>query len=159
VAKKQTFTLDFKPDYDFLLLGIFCAYRDYKLCAELNRHLQYNFEKLPDLEIRPDNRGSSYLFPYFFYLNEDEEEIYLISNKGNKYFFIPELKQCDYFLVIKNQSRYTTVEELERKIRFISIVSSTFEIEPSELKSAENFLFLEPNIDKEPEKPKLPPVK
>lgn len=159
MAKKQTYTLDFTPDYEFLLIGIFCAYRDYRLCFELNRFLQFNLERQTDLEIRVDQKGATGRFPYFFFFNEDEEEIYLVSNKGNKYYFIPELKQCDYFLLIKNQSRHTSAEEIEKKIRFISIVSSTSEIDVATLKSAENFLFLEPVIEKEQEKPKLPPVK
>ncbi len=159
MAKKHTFQLDYKPEFDFLLLGIFCAYRDYRLCSELNRHLQIELEMQNDLELRLDNRGSTGRFPYFFYLSEDEEEFYVVSNKGSKSFFIPELKQCDYFLIVKNQSQYTIPEDLERKIRFISIVSSTQEINPHGLKSAENFLYLEPVSEKEEEKPKLPPVK
>ncbi len=158
MSKKQTYTLAYTPEFDFLLIGIFCAYRDYRLCFELNRYLQYNLERKTDLELTLDQKGSSGRFPYFSALNEDEEEIYMVANKGSRYYFIPELKSCDYFLLIKNPSRYTLAEEIEKKIRFISIVSSTFEIDPYQLKSAENFLFLEPVTDNDEEKPKLPPV-
>jgi hypothetical protein len=40
----------------------------------------------------------------------------------------------------------------------VAIISSTVEIDPHELKSAENFLLLEPVFGEE-KKPKLPPVK
>lgn len=106
-----------------------------------------------------DKKGSTGRFPYFFFLSDDEEEVYLISNKGSKSHFIPELKQCDYFLLIKNQSRFTSPEEIENKIKFISIISCTLQLDPFEIKSAENFLFLEPVIERDQEKPKLPPIK
>lgn len=158
MAKKQTFTLDFVPDYDFIVIGIFCAYRDYRTCFELNRVLNLNLVRQDDLEVVLEKKGSSGAFAWFFQLNDDEEEYYLIANKGTHGYFIPELKQTDYFLVIKNPSRYTSCDELERRIRFVAIISSTNEIDPHELKSAENFLLLEPVFGEE-KKPKLPPVK
>ena len=159
MAKKQTFTLDFTPEYDFILIGIFCAYRDYRLCFELNKLLDLNLERQTDLELKLDKKGSSGKFPYFLYLTDDEEEIYLISNKGTNAYFIPELKQTDYFFLVKNQSRYTDINELIQMIKSISLVSSVMEPDPYELKSAENFLLLEPVSDADQEKPKLPPVK
>jgi hypothetical protein len=158
VAKKQTFTLDFVPDYDFIVIGIYCAYRDYRVCFELNRVLNLGLVRKDDLQIHLEKKGSSGEFSWFFQLNDDEEEYYLVSNKGTHGYFIPELKPTDYFLVIKNPSRYTQPEDLERRIRFVAIISSTVEIDPHELKSAENFLLLEPVFGEE-KKPKLPPVK
>jgi len=158
VAKKQTFTLEFVPDFDFIVIGIFCAYRDYRLCFELNRVLNFNLVRQDDLEVRLEKRGSYGAFAWFFQLNDDEEELYLVANKGNNGFLIPELRQTDYFLVIKNPSRYTTVDDLERKIRFVAIISSTTPLDPGTLKSAENFLLLEP-VNNEEEKPKQPPLK
>ncbi len=158
MAKKQTFTLDFVPDFDFIVIGIFSAYRDYRVCFELNRILHLNMIRQDDLEVKLEKKGSSGSFPWFFQLNDDEEEYYLVANKGNHGFLIPELRQTDYFLVVKNPSRYTTAADLESRIRFVAIISSTTEIDPTAVKSAENFLLLEPVNDEE-EKPKLPPLK
>ncbi|MBL7924239.1 MAG: IPExxxVDY family protein [Bacteroidia bacterium] len=158
MARKQTFTLEFTPDYDFLLLAIYCAYRDYKLCFELNRALGSGLQRMADLEMKMDKKGSTGLFPYFYCLTEDEEEMYLVSNRGSTGHFIPELRQADFFLLIKNQSRYTSSEKLLKKILSLRIVTSAVEIPAGELKSAENFLLFEPVPDTEEEKPKLPPV-
>lgn len=146
------------PDFDFIVIGIFCAYRDYRLCFELNRVLNFNLVRQDDLEVRLEKRGSHGTFAWFFQLNDDEEEIYMVANKGTNGFLIPELRQTDYFLVIKNPSRYTTVDEMERKMRFVAIISSTAALDPTALKSAENFLLLEP-VNNEEEKPKQPPLK
>lgn len=144
MARKQNFILHFTPEYDFLLLGIFCAHRDYKLCFELNRHLPVDLVRIDDLSVPMEKRGSSSLFPVFFSLNEDEEEFYLVANKGSNGLFISELRQTDYFMVVRNPSRYTTVATLLAGIREIELVSSAIEVDPNELKSAENFLLLEP---------------
>jgi len=159
VAKKQTFTLDFVPDFDFEILAIYCAYRDYKLCAELNKILNYSLEKKTDLELNMGKKGSSGRFPYFLFINEDEEEIYLISNKVQQHVFIPELKQVDYFFVIKNKSKLTDVDEILTKLLNIQIISSAQEVFPDDLKSADHFLLLEPIIETDDDLKKLPPVK
>jgi hypothetical protein len=159
VAKKQTHTLDFTPDFDFVVIAIYCAYRDYKLCADLNKTLGYSLEKKPDLEMKMGKKGTTSHFPYFLFLTEDEEEIYLISNKTSNHLFIPEFKQVDYFFVIKNLSRYTDVDQVMKNILSIKIISSAQELEPTEIKSAENFLMLEPTFETDETLPKLPPVK
>lgn len=158
MAKKQTHTLEFVPDYDFIVIGIYSAYRDYRVCFELNRVLNFNLVRQDDLEVPLEKKGSTGLFAWFFQFNDDEEEIYLAANKGINGYLIPELRQTDYFLVIKNPSRYTTVDDLNRKLRFVAIINSTAELDLSTLKSAANFLLLE-RVKEETERPKLPPIK
>jgi hypothetical protein len=144
MAKKQTYTLDYQEDYDFILLGIFCAYRDYRLCFEVDKILDLSLERLKDVELKMEKKGSSGLFPVFLSTNVDDEYYFIIGNKGSIGHFIPELKQIDYFLKIRNFSRYTKPEELIKKLKTISIVSSVIELNPEEMKSAENFLIVEP---------------
>ena len=52
MAKKVVQFLDFETEYDFLLLGIYCAYRDYRLCFELNLALELSFEKQDDSKFK-----------------------------------------------------------------------------------------------------------
>lgn len=144
MARKQHFTLEFTPEYDFLLLGIFCAHRDYKLCFQLNRRLPVDLKRIDDLSLQMEKKGSVSLFPVFFCRNEDEEEFYIVANKGSNGYFITELRQTDYFLVVRNPSRYTTATSLMEGLRSIDLVNSVMELDPSGLKSAENFLMLEP---------------
>ena len=144
MAKKQTYTLDYQEDYDFILLGIFCAYRDYRLCFEVDKILDLSLERLKDVELKMEKKGSSGLFPVFLSTNVDDEYYFIVGNKGSIGHFIPELKQIDYFLKIRNFSRYTKPDELIKKLKTISIVSSVIELNPDEMKSAENFLIAEP---------------
>ena len=111
------------------------------------------------MEMKMGKKGTTSHFPYFLFLTEDEEEIYLITNKTPNNLFIPELKQVDYFFVIKNVSRYTDIDQVLQHILSIKIISSAQELDPTEIKSAENFLILEPIFEADDTLPKLPPVK
>ena len=148
MAKKIVQFLDFETEYDFLLLGIYCAYRDYRICFELNIALELSFEKQDDFEIQLEKKGSTGQFPIFLAENNDEEQFFVIGNKGNNGLLIPELKQVDYFLLVRNNSRYTTSQILIEKIKSINIVSSVLEYFPDELKSGDLFLFIEKKAEK-----------
>lgn len=158
MARKQTFNLEYIPEYDFLLIGIICSHRDYRLCYELNRALNLQLKRQPDLEMIMEKKGSTSVFSRFLFENEDGEEIYLIVNRGTNGYYIPEMKMVDYFVVIKNQARHTEVDQLIPKITGIKNVSSAMLMDPTDLKSAENFLLLEPVIDPRDKKTSLPPV-
>jgi hypothetical protein len=148
MAKKVVQFLDFETEYDFLLLGIYCAYRDYRLCFELNHALELSFEKQDDFEIQLEKKGTSGQFPIFMAENNDGEQFFVVGNKGNNGFLISELKQVDYFLLVRNNTRYTTSQILTEKIKSINIVSSVQEYFPDELKSGDLFLYIEKKAEK-----------
>ena len=148
MAKKIVQFLDFETKYDFLLLGIYCAYRDYRICFELDKVLELSFEKQDDFEIQAEKKGSTGQFPIFFAENSDEEQFFVVGNKGNNGLLISELKQVDYFLLVRNNSRYTTSQILIEKIKSINIVSSVLEYFPDELKSGDLFLYIEKKAEK-----------
>jgi len=54
----------------------------------------------------------------------------------------------DYFLLVRNNTRYTTSELLTEKIKLINIVSSVQEYFPDELKSGDLFLYIEKKAEK-----------
>lgn len=148
MAKKVVQFLDFKTEYDFLLLGIYCAYRDYRICFELNHALELSFEKQDDFEIQLEKKGATGQFAIFLAENSDEEQFFVVSNKSVNGLLIPELKQVDYFLLVRNNTRYTTSQHLIEKIKSINIVSSVLEYFPDELKSGDLFLYIEKKAEK-----------
>ncbi len=159
MAKKPVYTLEFTPDYTFHVIAIFCAYRDYKLCFEINRKLFLGLQRFADKEILLDKKGSSGQFPYFFFLSEDEEEYYLIENRAhNGFFLVPEMRQTDYFLVIKNPGYAFDLNEHVQRLNSIKLVSRALSSDPKSLKSAENFLVFEPVKETMEVRPTLPPL-
>lgn len=150
---KKVLTLDYEEEFDFLLLGIFSHLRDYQICHEINKVLSTNFERQEDFSLKLERKGSTGLFTIFQYLTENEEEYFLVSNKGVNGYFISSLKQVDYFLMIRNYNRYTNLDEIVARIRESKAVSSVMQIEPSTLKSADHFLSVE-YVDLEAKKDK-----
>ena len=148
MAKKLLLSLDYVPEFDFEVVGIFSSLRDYRLCFELNRAMNLNFCRTPDLQVILDKNGGLGEFATFFYFSENSEEFYLVSNRCSNGHFIPEMKQTDYFLVIKNRSRYTTISNVLDTLKTIRNLSSALQIDLAALKSAENFILLEPVQEK-----------
>jgi hypothetical protein len=64
-----------------------------------------------------------------------------LANKGNSSLLIPEMKETDYFMLLRN---YFDVEELDfilAGINSIKEIQVAVEINPLKLKSKENLIF------------------
>lgn len=139
---KKVLKLDFKNDYDFLLLAVICSHKDYRLCFELNQHLKLKLKRDKDIEFENKQKNKN-SFSNFFYSNSDKEQYRVINNRGENKAFIPEMKTIDYFIMIKNLNLKKSVDDLIGQIKKIEIISGVYEMDPNELKSAENFLLFE----------------
>lgn len=82
---------------------------------------------------------------YFsLFLFEDDinfSQYYFISNKSSGTYLVPELRQVDYFLLMKGGNimfeKDTVIDGLKR----IHAVEAFFEVNPAELKSRQNLIF------------------
>jgi len=143
---KKILKLDFENEYEFLLGGIICAYKDYKLCFELNRIMKLNFVRNKDVFVPAGKLGSTTRHSYFSCPGKDNNRFHVISNrdKDSTGFFIPEMRNIDYFLLVSDAPASLAMNSVLKTVKNIDIVSGVFEIAPSEVKSADAFLlFLE----------------
>jgi len=134
------FSLDLEEDYDFYMLGICSHIRDYRLCWELNQHLEISLKKSSDLEILSQGESKFYSF------NTDEEEdksnsFYLISNKSPLGFLVPEERKCDYFLVVKGPLDEKAKENILSSVNQCKNVLTSYSITAAELRSKNNLIF------------------
>ena len=136
---KKVLTVDY--DYDFILLGILCQEKDYRICYEINKKLGMQFKKEEDLEIIINKQKESSGFSLYSCMNEDEDYFYLISNKSLKGSFIPEQKQMDYFLMIKGNLSREENKKIIQELKQIPVIMGVYELEPGKLKSKENLIF------------------
>ncbi|MEP7168139.1 MAG: IPExxxVDY family protein [Bacteroidota bacterium] len=136
---KKVLKLDIKNEYDFLLLAVICSYKDYRLCFELNLQLKLKLKREKDLEFMNKQKNKN-LFSNFYFSSTDNEQFRIINNKGTTGAFVPEMKTMDYFIMIRNLNQKKSVDDLITKIKRVEIISGVYEINPDELKSAENFL-------------------
>lgn len=136
------FQLDVEYDYDFDLIGISCHAPDYRLCWSLNQKLGLKLAKKEnDLDNKPKKQTESSVHSlYEYFSDEDRVEYRLFENKSGNSIIVPEHKQVDYLLLLKNN--YTVeIEQMINAIKTIELVLTAFRIEVKTLKSKENLIF------------------
>lgn len=130
------FVLEIEEDYEFNLIGISCHSKDYRICRELNKKLKIDLVRTEDYII--DEKS----FPFYEYFDEENHiDFYFIANRSNTGFLIPEQKKVDYFLLFKGNFSNELISEYIWKINDISLVLTSFKIDPLQLKSKQNLLF------------------
>lgn len=122
---------------EFNCLGISCHLKDYRICHYINNALNLNLSKSTDIEIynKKFKRSLKYSFYYFC---RDGVEYYLASNKGETNSFITEFKNIDYIFLYTESSNDNMTECYTKKIRNISNVLTTINIDLN--KSLSNIL-------------------
>lgn len=133
------FTLEIEEDFDFRLIGIYSHIKDYRLCWFINQELQIDLQKDNNLDLSSKNNEQEHTL-YAFIDEEDLIEYYLIGNRSENGWLIPEEK-CDYFLLIKGHVRDAWISEIIETIKQLNAVLATTEIIVEDLKSKENLIF------------------
>ena len=129
--------LTLEDAYEFTLIGISSHTKDYRLCWELNKYVELDLIRTEDLEINSKDVVGKYAF--YEYLDEENYlDYYLIANRGNNGYLVPERKTFDYLLMIKGDVEDYQEEELLGKIRSLDHVLASYSIDPNELKSKQN---------------------
>ena len=135
-------TLKYELDLDFVLIAVTVSLKDYRLCYKINKQLGVEFYREDELilQLRP-NEQHMFFNKFHYQIPDSETDFYLLSNKGTEGFLIPEMKQADYFILIKN---YIDDEDLEYFITGINRIPEVLvaaEVDPKKLKSKENLIF------------------
>ena len=137
---KTILKFDTDEEFEFLLVGIVCQHKDYRFCHELNRKLEINLVREKDYEVNIAKRMNPALFSFFKFENDEQDLFYVFENKGKHSILIPEQKQIDFFLMIKESFQRQNITELVNTIKQIPIVLGAYPIDPRTLKSREYFL-------------------
>lgn len=134
--------LKYELDLDFVLVAITTPLKDYKLCYQINKQLSVDFCKVAELELVFNGDEHPLFFSkYIFEESHTETIFYILANKGVDGLLIPEMRNVDFFLLIKN---YIDKEDLQYFITGLNKISEVLvavEIEPKKLKSKENLIF------------------
>lgn len=137
---KYTLDLEEGLDYDFKLIGLSCHAKDYRVSWCLNRFLNMQFVKEEDLTIVGEGLfGDSHHSVYSYFDEENQNQYHLICNRDSTGFLLPEQKQADYVIMIK-ESLPLDIDYLIEQIRSIDLVLTSFEIDVSSLKSKQNLI-------------------
>ena len=137
------YLLEEEYEFDFNLLGICCHEKDYRLCWAVNSTLNLSLSKASDdielifsKESKPDANFS--IYSYIDQYNSDQ--YYLISNKCQRTWLIPEKSHFDFFLMIKSDEKKSYTLYLN-KLRSIPFILTANHVVVKQLKSKENLIF------------------
>lgn len=129
-------------DYNFILIGIICHHKDYRLCYEINRKLEINLVKCEDYELFFNSRKTQSSFARFGYKNSGGDDFVLLSNKGSRGALLQEQPQLDYLLKITENQPQESYASIAKTLKDIPIILGAFALEPLQLPSRE-YLIME----------------
>ncbi len=133
--------LEVEYNYNFYLLGLVSPIKDYRLCWALNKGCEMDFVKRSDLEINSKQHKKLVYFSIFEYIDEvDQSQYNVITNKRNGEYLIPEMKEADYFFMIRGYAQDSDKTELLKAIRSNPDIQAVFEVDPESLKSKQNLI-------------------
>jgi len=132
---KTRFTLDRTKGLDFAVLAINSHTKAYKLCWNINKYLQLNFEKKKDHRIKEGLWFARYIYVY------DDIEYTLLANHSKNGYLIPDQKSVNFFLLIKNDYWQQEKKEFINKLRDIKDILLVFELNTNSTKQIDRFIF------------------
>jgi len=162
---KKSYSIDFKYDYDFILIGICSPIKDYHICYKLNKTLNISLYRSKH-DVYMDfyegiEKGQFSLYEY--YDEQYENQWYLITNKcqilcqeeiQNKgtifdgflqnekktKYLIPEDSTVDFYLQVHGVYCQKAKSQLIKNIKKINTVVNAYEIIIQDLASKENLI-------------------
>ena len=133
---KTRFTLKCAEGLDFSVFAINSHIKAYKLCWNMNKSLQLDFEKKTDHSIKEELRFARYM-----YVCDDDVEYTLLANHSKKGHLIPSQKSVNFFLLIKNENWQHEKTEFISRLRGVKDILLVFEVETNLIKQADRFIF------------------
>lgn len=128
-------------DLDFVLIAITSAIKDYTLCHKINKALEFNFERIDDHEVYYNIDEDPLAFSKFFYfIEQGERELFLLSNRNSEGFLIPEMKKVDFFIVIRQYIDKDDLNYILTGLNKLAEIQVAAQIDPHKLKSKENLI-------------------
>ncbi len=139
----QTY-FEIEYDYDFELFGIISPMKEHKLAWHFEKALDFIFLRKEEFELDFLKEGRLVISNYLY--EEEYSSMRLLKNKAWESekispYLIPELKQFDYFLMIKESILDLDQGELLKTIRSIPNLLLIQDVNIDSLKSKENLIF------------------
>jgi hypothetical protein len=142
MAKAKKHILEFEQAYDFEMIGICSHHNDYRIAWGINEYLKIQLTKSDEDYLVVNKKGVkiSQHSLYEYKDNENLIEYFLIKNKGQGKFLIPEKPSIDYFLFVYENYILDT-EEIIEELRKVPSILGSYIFQPESIQSTENIVF------------------
>ena len=139
MSKKRIVSLE--EDFTGSLWGIVAPVKEYQLCWHLNKEMGFGLKRAEDIEIIHKKKNRTSVFSFFRFEDDlDKWQVFVVSNKHFGEHLVPEVKQADFFLMIKGEVSELQEEELFAKLKKIPVVQLAVKLNYDKLKSRENLM-------------------
>ncbi len=138
--RKHILSLDY--DYNYRMIGVCSHHIDYRLVWSINNDLNLSLEKSDEEFIVVNKKGvhlSRHTF-YEFRVENTMVNFFLIKNKSETKFLVPEKIEFDYFIFICDDNFNENSGFLEN-LKQVGSVLTAVEFNPEEISSTENLVF------------------
>jgi hypothetical protein len=142
-SSKKVHKLKVDLEFPFSVIGISSHENDYRLIWAINENLNMTFVKIENFRAL-DGTGEENEFSRYLFENPDRYlSFYIISNRCDNGYLVPEYRMVDYFLFLKGDTEPDFPEKLARKLKQVGIISTAFPIEHKKIKSLKKLLHLD----------------
>ena len=140
MTKKIKHILIDEDDLDFDMIGICSHHNDYRIAWSINEQIGIQLKKSESYTVI--NKKGTLKTQHSTYKFEDEDDrmnYYLIKNKHQGQYLIPEESTMDYFLFLCENCA-VDLEELIAKLKTTTCVLGAYSFYPDEIESAQNLV-------------------
>ena len=110
-------------------------------CHQINTRLNLNFEKADDHEVYFNVDEPPVAFSkYYFYVEQGDNEYFILSNRNSEGFLIPEMSKVDYFMIIHTYIDKEDLNYILTGLNKLPDIQVAAQIDPLKLKSKENLI-------------------
>jgi len=142
-SSKKVHKLKIDTRFPFLTVGISCHENDYRLIWAVNSKLNTAFVKIEDFNDCSET-GAEKLFSRYFFEDADRYlSFYILSNRCDNGYLVPEYRKVDYFLFLKGDTEAGFAEALVAKLKQVEILSTAFVIENKTIRSIKKLVHLD----------------
>lgn len=137
--KTEKLQIPYEDIFDFKLVGISCAEKDYRLCWAINQSLGIDLVRMSNEAIA--SRSHLLEFPFYEFESEETAINYrLLANRFENNVLMKELKTIDYLFLIQGED--VNLQDIMLKLGKIEFVFLATEIEIENLKD-KDLLYLD----------------
>jgi len=133
--------LDTGYDDDFLLFGIVSQEIPHRMSWLINKHLGYQFASDDDLVIYSGEGIQQFHHRYYYTDEINHLSFYLLQNRDESLLLMNELRNIDYFIIIKGGLEFFEKTTFTRLIQSIPEVQLISELQHKHLKQRQHLNF------------------
>ncbi len=141
MAKKKKHTLELDQEIDFEMIGVCSHHSDYRLAWGINQKLELHLAKCDEDYYVIDKKGNESSHSMYEYFDETNRlTYYLIKNKCQGKYLIPEKPSIDFFLFLCDNWAIETAD-LVIELKAVPSILGVYPFDPEEITSAQNMVF------------------